>query len=331
MSLVPLTDRNQIRKAFLRASATLKRDSQSFSRKVGWHGGGGDFQISWLSKDGLWFFLDDEREQTRYWMAFGTTDPADAQSLTIVGEINPTKEGIDRKNAGMFVQDERGTVYLAHSGKVGGSRKGIGKSSFVNSYAEPNVENIQWPDGRITSAIIIGTINGNRLPAQVAQFIKIIERYKKQFAQHGEIEPTKTDFTFTPEFSGQRQGYVLPSEVESRCDHGLVVSALAKLLSQKGIKIANTRSCDLFVVETNNKVAQLFEVKTETGPTGLYTGIGQLMLHGVSLETTKRVLVIPYKPPVETLRAIRKLGIRVVNYDWVDGLPNYHNLFQALR
>ncbi len=42
MSLMPLTDREEIRQAFETAISNLQTDAITVTRKVGWHGGGGD-------------------------------------------------------------------------------------------------------------------------------------------------------------------------------------------------------------------------------------------------------------------------------------------------
>jgi hypothetical protein len=183
MSLTPLTDRDEIRRAFETTVSNLKDGATAVKRKVGWHGGGGEFDIYWRSKEQFWFFVDPDRELTRYWCCFGTSDPAKADNLTIVGEINPTKEGINRRNAGMFLVDPDGAMYLAHSGKVGGGRKGIGKSSFLAAYHGRNISEIQWPDGVTSSAIVIGDIQDSNLPAQIGDFIRTIQQYKEAFAR----------------------------------------------------------------------------------------------------------------------------------------------------
>jgi hypothetical protein len=332
MSLTPLTERDEIIRAFGGMSKNLRRSAETFTRKIGWHGGGGEFRISWRPKEHLWFYLDENREQSRYWLAFGTSDPTDSQNLTMIGEINPTKVGINRRNGGAFVRDNNGTVYLAHSGKVGGGRKGIGKTSFLKSYSEPNVEQVRWPDGQVTSMIVIGRIDGDHFPAQVARFIKVVEGYKEQFATVGSQLQHTPALHFSPEFSGLRALYALDREIEARCDHGVVVNELAEILAAHDLTCGKTKACDLVIGKSSNNVSHLFEVKTELSRTALYTAIGQLMLNGTSWsKTPKRILILPYEPTTQMIRAIRRIGLTIVSYYWDDGRPRFNKLFEAIE
>jgi hypothetical protein len=277
--------------------------------------------------------LEPDREPSRYWCCFGTENPTHANNLTIVGEINPTKEGVNRRNAGIFLRDNQGVVYLAHSGKVGGGRVGIGKNRFFDFYHKENNKDVDWPDKIQSSAIVIGRIDSEHLPAQIAHFIRQVEIFKEETA--GErtqgVPSPESALTFTPEFSGKRQGYIPKGKVEANCDHGLVVDGLAEFMKGRGIKFANDRRRDFLILSRGGTITHLFEVKTDTSTSSLYTAIGQLMLHGAALANTpKKVLVLPDEPKQETLEAIRRLGIRVVTYEWVDTTPIFHHLEGAI-
>lgn len=47
IGLVPLTDRDEIARALETVRSNLLRSASTYRRKVGWHGGGGDFSIHW--------------------------------------------------------------------------------------------------------------------------------------------------------------------------------------------------------------------------------------------------------------------------------------------
>jgi hypothetical protein len=290
--------------------------------------------MDWRPAEQVWCMLEATREESRYWCCFGTTDPTNATNLAIVGEINPPKEGINRRNAGIFVQDNNGIIYLAHSGKVGGGRGGIGKSTFLSFYRGDNVEEVGWPDHISTTAIIIGRIDSDHLPAQIAHFIREVERFKKgvtaDIASPTPVLLPKTP-TFTPEFSGRRKSYKLVSEIEARCDHGVVIDALAEFIKIQNIRFANDQQRDLFLLSPEGAVTHLFEIKTDASTSSLYTAIGQLMLHGAAQSTTpKRVLILPDVPDERTLSALRRLSISIVSYEWVNNKPVFQGLEEAL-
>lgn len=324
MSLIPLTDRVEIRSAFDTLAAHLKRHARPYTRKVGWHGGGGEFPVYWRPEEQIWCMFEPDREKTRYWCCFGTSDPANANNLTIVGEINPTKDGVNRRNAGVFVRDEYGVVYIAHSGKLGGGRPGIGKSAFLRAYRGDNVEDIDWPDDYEGCAIVIGRIDGPHLPAQIAHFIREVERFKNEAVTGaGPLPPPPG--SFNPEFSGVRKGYTYAGVIEARCDHGLVIDALAEFAAARDLRFSNDGRRDFFLIGPDGEVSHLFEAKSEISTTSLYTAIGQLMLLGAAQpKRPKLVLVLPDKPGVETADALRRLGLIVLTYEWDGAKPVLH-------
>jgi len=67
MSLTPLTGLDEIRQAFEITLSNLKDGAVAVKRKVGWHGGGGGFGIYWRSEEQFWFFVNSDRELTRWW------------------------------------------------------------------------------------------------------------------------------------------------------------------------------------------------------------------------------------------------------------------------
>ena len=327
LGLSPLIDRDEIARAIETVRLNLLRSANTFRRKVGWHGGGGDFSVHWNEAGQFWFLIDSKREESRYWCCFGLSDPSKHDNLTIIGEINPTKEGINRRNAGLFVRDSIGEIYLAHSGKIGGGRKGIGKEGFLSAFRGSNLVNTFWPDGQTSEAIVLGPIQSERLPAYVGHFIREIERYKDE-AIRGETIVTQplNVLGFTPEFSGQRKSYRLEVEISARCDHGVVIAALADLLANARADVANDRTRDLMILSSEGKVTHLFEVKTDINTSSLYSAVGQLMLHSVLTANTPRlILVLPDQPIPSFLKALKALGIHVVRYEWFNGRPIFHN------
>ena len=105
------------------------------------------------------------------YMFLGCNYPADVGSLSIACELNPPEKDINRQCAGLFLRDTEGIIYVAHSGKIGGGRKGIGKSAFLSTYRGAR-ESVTWPDGTESEVIVIGRVDGDRLPAQVANFTR---------------------------------------------------------------------------------------------------------------------------------------------------------------
>jgi hypothetical protein len=250
--------------------------------------------------------------------------------LSIAVETNSPYEGVNRRIGGVFVRDDEGRAYIAHSGKVGGGRPGIGKEAFWEFYGGEQVETVQWPDGQKSRMIVIGRIDSEHLPVHVARFVHEVARFKAAATSKKTVlRRQRLRRIFTPEFEGPRRGYEPSGEVEARCDHGIVVNRLHEALTEAGHNAVNDRR-DLYILD-GDKVTHLFEVKTDLSTTSVYQGVGQLMLHGAALDPVpKRIFVVPGAPDRTTRQALDRLGISVLVFDWEDGQPIFRRLREVL-
>ncbi|HEX8600448.1 MAG TPA: hypothetical protein VF952_18265 [Chloroflexia bacterium] len=325
MSLTAITEASEIQRSMQVAWDNLTHSAQQFPRVVGWHGGNTPVTMYWLRDIGIWTVLNPKIAGDRYWFCFGTGDPTIYEGMqSIVCEINSPHKGIDRRCAGLFAKDGDDTIYLAHSGKVGGGRKGIGKSTFVDFCSHGNWKVIKWPDGKETSALLIGPIDEPLFRQQVAWFVAEVAEFKRRVASGN--KPVSLPFpepSFTPEFSGWRTSYVLNKTIASQCNHGLVVSALREALTSQGYKVSNDRARDLFVNGPDGNMYVLFEAKTDLSSSSIYEGIGQLMFHGARQSATlRRVLVLPGIPNSATMEVLSRLNIEVLQYELGSNGPN---------
>jgi hypothetical protein len=110
-------------------------------------------------------------------------DPNSNSSVDITCEINPPKEGIDRRCGGIFLKDMASGFFLAHSGKVGGGRKGIGKASFLAVYSG-SPETIQWPDGVTSEVVVVGKIDSKAFLDNLADYVRAVEAFKASVTRH---------------------------------------------------------------------------------------------------------------------------------------------------
>lgn len=330
MTLLPMTDRREIEAAYSEMTRRLQAGTQAFDRKIGYHSGYVEHEVCWHSDLGFWWLLNRTVANNRWWCCYGIEDPEHRDMLSITVETNSPFQGVNRRIGGVFVKDEAGRVYIAHSGKVGGGRPGIGKEAFWEAYGGEQVETVRWPDGQKSRAIVIAPVDSERLPAHIARFVHEVARFKDAVARgKSTVRRERLRRIFTPEFEGQRRGYTPAGEIEARCDHGTVVNRLHEALKAAGHDAVNDRR-DLYILVDDN-VTHLFEVKTDLSTTSLYQGVGQLMLHGAALEPVpRRILVVPGQPTGDTLRALERLGITVLVFDWVDGQPTFPCLRDAL-
>ena len=102
------------------------------------------------------------------------------RSNNITVEVNPAIHGVNRRVAGLFaVDDKTDHTVLLHRGRIGGGKKGIGKSSFIEWYPGTKVEFIDPShDYGEESAILVADLDSERFLIQLEDFVDAVHRFK---------------------------------------------------------------------------------------------------------------------------------------------------------
>ena len=175
----PLTDEAEIAQAFSTMEKTITEGGEPVACNVGYQGGSETVTLIWHDEINIWALLQSKRIDNRYWCAFGRDNPHHQSLVPITCEINPPRFGINRRCAGLFLRDINGIIYLAHSGKIGGGRKGIGKTSFLKSYNQEAMVRVTFPNGVEDDYIIIGRVNHRSLLVKLTEFIQNVATFKE--------------------------------------------------------------------------------------------------------------------------------------------------------
>lgn len=316
-----ITDRKKINEAFnlLRSAFNNSRNVERFDRYIRGRGFSDQGEVIWHSNAKIWALLLESyppNPQNSFWCCYGLEYPKDCAILTPTLEINPPHEGTDLRRGGMFVRDAKDDVYLCHTGRIGGGKKGIGKTVFWDRYTGASIE-VNIGRQKPVQAVNLGQVNSPKLPNRIARLVREVKRIKNNSPAASSVSDK-----FTPEFSGQKSSYSLSRIIEATADHGLVVDELRKAVEIIGHKPFNDQQRDLFVTGPNGRMTTLFEVKTDVSTTSIYQAVGQLMLNGFAQQPkVKKILVVPQKPTKETEQALKKLCINVLTYDWKQNKP----------
>jgi hypothetical protein len=91
--------------------------------------------------------------------------------LSIICEINPVLEGLDKRTQGAFAQDNV-HIWLLYRGKIGGGRPGISRRLFFENYPG---EIMDIAGERV---VIIGDIRSANFVESVKDFVREVERIK---------------------------------------------------------------------------------------------------------------------------------------------------------
>jgi hypothetical protein len=297
---------------FVRAFKALTEET--ILVKLGHPGASEKAKVAWSEGLGIWFFSR-KVAGTRYWNAFGIGKPEGGAATAITCEINFPLCGIDRRTGGAFAQDRAGRIFVVHRGKLGGGRKGIGKSLFEDSYR--GVWEIMDDGGEETPVAVIGQLNSPRLARQTAQFVRKIARIKeKASARSSQTELTFDELCVREELIGER--HCEPErETGAECDRGLIVRDLAEALKKCGRRTGNDDHRELLVMGRENRVLAIFQIVTETTPSHLHAGAMQLLLNGLSIsENPLLLLALPGALDNALGEKLKRLGIDLLIYAW---------------
>ena len=304
-------------------SALAKTLRQGFPkeivRDIGYPGGTSRGAV--VQTDGAyWFFTADHdrsnRPNPKQWNWFGRVK--DGGFLHISVEINTPYSGRNDRIAGFFAKNvETGNVYLFHSGRIGGGKKGIGKFEFL---AETNLplEPVADSNGDIREGILVMPVSGPDAHVGAVSFINTVADFKT-FVTAGGAESTQFKLKvnayrdYYDEASGRRKGK-RSGLIDYVSRHGDIVRELfewrkARLGEHDGRLVKNVL-VDL-AVEQGGRLTEVYEVKTSTSRTDLYAAIGQLMVHGGG-DGCAGFIVYPDALPVpsDIVSAFSRLGIQ---------------------
>ena len=154
---------------------------------------GGHLKVNEIVSNGkIWFAYQSlhDLDVPRHWNAFGAGSPALRRSNDITVEVNVAFREVYRKLAGVFaVNDKTGDTILLHRGKVGGGKKGIGKTAFLEWYSGDKVKFVD-PSHELgeEEAIPVANLGSSRFLTQIESFVDAVHRFK---AAHTADDPTQ--------------------------------------------------------------------------------------------------------------------------------------------
>ncbi|MGE0790094.1 MAG: hypothetical protein AB7S26_30755 [Sandaracinaceae bacterium] len=314
--LTLVTGVRQVRAATKKFRAQLAAVGNPVRHMVGHLGHSAETRVWVLRRHGFFWCPDDHEKLS--WNAFGLVMPEEARVLPIVVEVNVPWEGVDRRVGGVFLEGSRGEIYLGHRGKIGGGRKGVGKTAFWERYHQQRQEVLG--DGPV---VVLGRVGSAKLPTDIATFIRTVDEIKKiaTGSTKGRNLARSTDedpIDFRPEFEGAKR-VAVSRRIEAQCRHGTIVRQLRAALTQCGWTAGNDRARDLVARPSPKAPAVTFEVKTDTSSQSIFTGVGQLVVHARPKATGKRgILVVPDDLTSGAEALLGAEGIGVLRYRWVD-------------
>ncbi|MBI5712907.1 MAG: hypothetical protein HZC38_05715 [Chloroflexi bacterium] len=319
-----IESKEEIARAQHNLETSIRRDFNTKAVKNIGYPGGTTFDAKVYTDGRYWYWSSDHNGKNipnpRRLNWFGLFR-ADAD-LQISVEINAAYEGRNDQVAGFYARDnDTGSIYLMHSGRVGGGTKGVGKTAFL-AWANQRPIDVVDSSGGIRDGVLVMPIEGVAASRSAIRYIETIARFK-QAVRAGDL--TTSDFQrkqkelndFFSESRGRRKG-LRSREIDYLSRHGEVVDALYSWRNSsafpKNGRLVKNVLIDMGVA-VGRELVEVFEVKTSTARSYIYAAIGQLMVHGTSDEC-RRVLVLPEKERIDSglLDALHRLNIEVMRF-----------------
>jgi hypothetical protein len=269
-----------------------------------------------------------------------TGDPAESAWMQIDVQMNFPAGSYNRRMAGAFVVDGNGDVLVAHRGKLTKGKAGLAKAKVFREFAAQTEE--ADDDGQPSTVILIAALDdpklADRLWAFAAEARDVATRIGAAVGDDdgdndsstgesslgtSERKPSSTrkdpllklrDYFDEYAGEGSSKGH---SGGKRTVEHGDVVKALEAKLRASGSS-QKAQAIDLAIVAEE---VDLYEVKTSARTTDVYTGVGQLLIHGECIREllelpVRRHLVLPSAPRASHGKHIAKKGaIRIVTYE----------------
>lgn len=332
MPLFVIEDAKQVKLAYKKLKEKLISQSDKHGKiNVGWFGGNMDLEVYWFAKHKFWW--GSRIGQWGYWNPFGigteNNEPEwnSGHSHNVTWQFNPLSSGNSWRKASTFVKDQDDRIYLAHTGKIGGGRKGIGKSTFEENFSGiQQWHTVQGSAGE-KRTVIISELDDKNLIRNLALFTQEVKKIK-ELAIQGKLnqKPRFLLKNFNKEFEGQRMPYTQSQTIHANVSHGSIVNNLKIIAEKYGLDTYSNRAIDLYLANKSGATAML-EIKTDLDTESKYKAIGQLIYNSQlnNMPNLTLIAVFPHSTDTEFKRILDKLDIKYISYKWKNEKPVFDN------
>lgn len=323
--LVLVESKKEIRNCQKKLEGIIKKNfTESQKRDIGFPGGHiTDAEI--LTNDKMWYwsklFENEDNKSPRFLNWFGLM--GDKKSLDITVELNIPIEGVNNQVASFFAIDPVSQIpYLIHTGKIGGGRKGVGKFAFLSDL-NAKLVNVIDSEGKTKQGMILMALDETASIAVLLKYIGAIVNFKEavkngEFETPQAVQKIEQYKAYYSESFGKKRG-VRSQYLDYISNHGLIVDALQSWYLKKNINNNSRIVKNIFIdlgVEEGGKLTELYEVKTDSSRTNIYTAIGQLMVHSYEQDCQK-YLVIPTSDEIPNIfnGVCSSLNIKIIKFE----------------
>ncbi|MFN3889561.1 MAG: hypothetical protein ACK4MV_04115 [Beijerinckiaceae bacterium] len=250
---------------------------------------------------GIWAYLGKQRRSDSYNFWVGVGKPTKQAAI----EINiPARRTL--RSAGQIVKNQDGALCLAHRGGLGGGKYSVPVEVFCN-LIDGFERDVVLDGAKELPLFVIGSPEEEDFLRRLAEYtreavrIRLLRKderaYRKNLTEVGLSVTDKVTKKLNDE-PGAEGAYLSPERVVAiRRIHKRVHKALVIALKRRQLKPANGRlhggiGPDLYLVDSNDNISTLFEIKVGRDAQSTFTALGQLLVYAEQApKTPQRILV----------------------------------------
>jgi len=202
---------------------------------------------------------------------------------------------------------------VIHRGKIGGGKKGVGKSLFEHNYR--GVWSFMEDGDSVSQVAVIGALSSRRFALQTAQFVKKIELLKSAAGYSSQTEIMFSETTFRDDLIGNlpvREAVNLTAQ----CDRDLIIKSLAGLLKRWKFKVGNDGDHVLFVMnQEQNHISHLFEIVTDVREEKVLAAAARVLSQkAAAAGNSLAILVVPEDIMIRYTQLLESINIALVTF-----------------
>ena len=165
--------------------------------------------------------------------------------------------------AGLFAEDDRGQVYVTHSGRVGGGTPGVGKDAFLAHLLENGGDfrtaDVTVASGRIAPRLVLSNLESRDFRRNIARFVDHVKAFKR------DVRGLDTPDPPTPSTPTRGQGREPDPEVRHAVEeHAMQVVEAHYHKQRYTVERTHTRRGELDLLCTRRGAQVRVEVKGTT-------------------------------------------------------------------
>ena len=264
MHLTAITNRRRISSLIERFCERLRSTRVEPERRVGNPSSTSTCDVHVHADLKFWVVLEEHGNDTQTWHVFGRYDERlenPNATLEHICQINFAYDGLSDSVGGLFAEDDRGRVYITHSGRVGGGMPGVGKDAFL-AHLDANGGDFRAADVTIASGhtrprLVLTTLEARDFRRQIALFVDHVEAFKKSVRGEMAVTPA-TPTSLIPRGQGREPDPDVRRAIE---EHAMQVVEAHYRKQRYTVERTHTRRGELDLLCTRRGSQVRIEVK----------------------------------------------------------------------